>query len=203
MALPLQPDLHPWLPWQRRSLILALLLLVILLLGFIMPARAKPALLIGSAAESEIAHYEDTARRVIRSAQQSLVVMLYVLRAEDDGPVARLMNDVVDAHKRGVQVIVLLDRGRDFVSGALDEKHQAAQQYFTRHGVQVVLDELERTTHAKCVIADKRLVLIGSHNWTRYALTYNREWSVLHDDAAMAKELLQRCARIPGWPAQF
>jgi phosphatidylserine/phosphatidylglycerophosphate/cardiolipin synthase-like enzyme len=203
MALPLQPDLHPWTAWQRRCLLLGVILLGILLLGIISPTRNKPAILIGSAAELDALPYEDAAARLIRSARHSLVIMLYVLRAEEDGPVAQLMQEVVRAQQRGVRVVVLLDQGRDFVSGALDTKHAAAQRYFTQHGVTVVLDELERTTHAKCLIADKRWVLIGSHNWTRYALSKNREWSVLHDDVDMAQHVLQGCEQIPGWPAHF
>jgi phosphatidylserine/phosphatidylglycerophosphate/cardiolipin synthase-like enzyme len=61
------------------------------------------------------------------------------------------------------------------------------------------LDELERTTHVKTLVIDGRTLLMGSHNWTRYALTQNREWSVVLDDVHLAADVEAQCATIPGW----
>lgn len=37
------------------------------------------------------------------------------------------------------------------------------------------------------------------HNWTRSALTANREWSLLIDDAGVAAQIQTELSALPGW----
>ena len=94
---------------------------------------------------------------------------------------------------------IALDRGRDWKTHEPDSKHVAPAAWLIAHGVRVVLDELERTSHTKAVIVDSRRVVVGSHNWTHSALTANREASLLIDDPALAARLEREMAAIPGW----
>ena len=62
-----------------------------------------------------------------------------------------------------------------------------------------MLDEEDRTTHAKVLVVDDRHVIVGSHNWTRSALAANREWSVEIDDAVIAHHIQAELSSLPGW----
>jgi phosphatidylserine/phosphatidylglycerophosphate/cardiolipin synthase-like enzyme len=187
------------MPWQRRSLLLLLIALAVLALGGLVHQRREPPRLLGSDGRAGPVDYLATALRLIAGAHSRVTLVMFVLRAEDDGPVHSLCAALVSAAERGVVVRVVLDRGRDWRSGEPDDKHLAALRWLSQRGVRVLLDEMERTTHAKVLVVDGRRVVIGSHNWTRSALTANREWSLLIDDPQVAADIEADCAGIPGW----
>jgi phosphatidylserine/phosphatidylglycerophosphate/cardiolipin synthase-like enzyme len=113
------------------------------------------------------------------------------------------MAALASAAKRGVHVQVCLDLGTDRETGEIDHKHETAQAWLATHGVRVVLDEARRTTHAKVMVVDERTVALGSHNWTRSAMTTNREASLTIDDPEIGSRLMQEMARIPGWDPAY
>lgn len=198
MALPLQTDLVPWPAWQRRAFVLLALLLAVVALGLIAQARREPTRLLATGDLPGADDFHTTAVRLIDGATRRLTVVMYVMRL-DDGPVQRLVEGLVSAARRGVEVRVVLDQGQDWRTGAPDPKHQEAADRLRRGGVRVVLDEERRTTHAKVIVVDDRQVVVGSHNWTRAALTANREWSLLIDDPAIASLIHADLASLPGW----
>jgi phosphatidylserine/phosphatidylglycerophosphate/cardiolipin synthase-like enzyme len=197
--LPLQPMLTPWLPWHRRMVIILGLSLVVILLGLLSPARVLPPRLLISDGKPGATNYMTESLRALSAARQRITVVMYVIRYDAEGPVAALLQALADAAARGVTVRVVMDQGRDYKTNEPDDKHVEAAAWLRAHGVSVLLDELDRTTHAKAIIVDGRTTVIGSHNWTRYALTQNREWSVVLDDLRFAEELEAQCAVIPGW----
>lgn len=199
MGLPLQPDLVPWSAWQRRALLILLLVLFTILVGAWAHARREPTRLLGSHGRPGLEDYHTTAIRLIDGARSRVTVAVFVMRLDEDGPVEQLLRALSAAARRGVEVRVVLDRGRDWRTGQADAKHQEAGERLVRSGVKVVLDEDERTTHAKVLVVDDRHVVVGSHNWTRSALTTNREWSVLVDDALVARRIQDELATLPGW----
>ena len=201
--LPLQPSMMPWLPWQRRLVIILGLTLIILILGIVAPVRALPPRLLVSDGTPGSTTYLATALRTLSAAQYRITVVMYVIRYDPDGPIAALLQALSDAAARGVDVRVVMDQGRDWKTQEPDDKHVEAMTWLRTHGVTVLLDELDRTTHVKAIVVDGRTLLLGSHNWTRYALTQNREWSVVLDDAAMAADIEAQCATIPGWQQTF
>ena len=199
MGLPLQPGLTPWTAGQRRSALILVLAFAVITLGASAQARREPVRLLGSHGRPGIEDYHTTALRLIDGARERVTVALYVVRPDEDGPVGRLLAGLSAAAQRGVSVRVVLDLGRDWRTGAIDPKHQEVAERLRRGGVRVVLDEAERTTHAKVLVIDDRHVVIGSHNWTRSALTANREWSVLIDDPEIAARIQGELAALPGW----
>jgi len=56
-------------------------------------------------------------------------------------------------------------------------------------GVEVIFDPLFKTTHAKLMVVDRELTLLGSTNWTYYALTNNNEVCVLIRSKEVVKAL--------------
>jgi phosphatidylserine/phosphatidylglycerophosphate/cardiolipin synthase-like enzyme len=199
MGLPLQPDLTPWSASQRRLLLILLLVFGVIVLGVFAQARREPPRLLGSHGRPGSADYHTSALRLIAGARRHVSVVLYVARLDGDGPVMHLIQALGEAARRGVVVRVVLDRGRDWRSGEPDPKHLEVAERLRRGGVRVVLDEDGRTTHAKVLVVDDRRVVVGSHNWTRSALTTNREWSLLIDDPAIAAQIQAELATLPGW----
>lgn len=196
MSLPLQPTGQPWPPGLRRAVLVLLLVLAVLLVGWLAPSRPRPPQLILGGPDREMAYAREV-RRLIDGAHSRLWMTMYVVRP-DDGPIGAMLEALVAAVARGVDVRVVLDRGAAW-DGQPDLKHESPAAWLTTHGVRVILDEVAVTTHAKVLVADGHLVLAGSHNWTRNAVTANRELSWLVDDPAVAVEIEGWMAAIPGW----
>ncbi len=204
MAGPLQTDLRPSPPWLIRAVALAALVGALLILGLVNHARRLPPQLLLSGPHREFA-YARAVERVIAAARTRIWMTMFVIHFDDDpaNPATVLLHALAAASARGVHVQVCIDLGTDRQTGEVDTKHEAALAWMQAHGIKALLDELDRTTHAKALVVDDARVVVGSHNWTREALTGNREASVVLDDPAMAKELSALMREIPGWDAGF
>lgn len=80
----------------------------------------------------------------------------------------RIVDDIMDAHTRGVRVRVITDNDKLYDAGS-DIKRIA------RAGIPVHTDDTEDHMHHKFAIFDQELVISGSYNWTRGASTGNHE----------------------------
>jgi len=87
-----------------------------------------------------------------------------------------LLDDLVEASGRGVDVKLILD------SSSWNESNTELNENFGRilvgRGVAVYMDDPEVTTHTKLILVDDDLVVVGSTNWSYYALDTNNETSV-------------------------
>ncbi len=195
-GLPLQPTGRPWPPQLQRWALVLCLAIGVLVLGWVAPGREPPPRVVLGGPGYEL-DYAREAQRLIDGAQRRIWLLMYVVRP-DDGPVGSLLSALAAAKARGVDVRVCLDLGavRD---GEPDLKHEAAYAWLQGHGVAVILDEAGTTSHGKVLVADSRRILSGSHNWTRSALTSNREASWLVDDPAIAARIEAWMSAIPGW----
>lgn len=146
-----------------------------------------------------ITNYTATVGECITEAQHEVVVVMYLITYKSkypDGPVARLLDKLIAAKKRGLRVTVLLDKNSDYRNtGKEDLKNQAAFDYLKRGGIDVRWDSLKKTTHSKVVVIDKRWVVIGSTNWSYAALSKNHETSLLIDSAQLAATTLAHLGR--------
>jgi len=90
----------------------------------------------------------------------------------------------------GVKVQALLNSaGGGWRAPALNRQ---AAPWLQDRGVEVRTLGSSRTCHAKILIIDDEVAIVGSHNWTPYALERNFEVSVLVRDAAVAGQLARR-----------
>lgn len=90
----------------------------------------------------------------------------------------RLISALIDASRRGVHVRVLLEGGEEFMDEATIQGNREAAAFLLLHGVEVRLDPLGETMHAKCLIVDEKHVLVSSANWSYYSLVKNVEAGV-------------------------
>ena len=193
MSLPLQPDLTPVSPWRRRALTVVVGFAVLTVLALATGPRLRPPRVLADGPGRDAVALGE-AVRMMDGAQSRIWVAMYVVRPDDGGPVAGLLEALASARRRGVDVRVLLDLDDQEV-----DKNQAAVAWLQHQGVVVVQDEPKVTSHAKVILVDDRLALVGSHNWTRSAMTRNREVSVLVADRASIEELVAWFSGIPGW----
>jgi len=119
--------------------------------------------------------YYSVAKELIEAANESVYVIMYVLKydpGDPDDPANALVWALGNASARGVEVAVIIE-------GETAETSEAAYNYFMKVGVNATWDREGVRTHCKLMIVDRYLVLVGSHNWTESALSYNHETSVL------------------------
>ncbi len=143
------------------------------------------------------AQYFQVAKKMIQEAKTSIRVIMYEMGYYDrhpDSPSNLLINELIDARKRGVKVGVILEvrEGKDRTS----ERNQNTGKILSKGGVEVIYDPLSKTTHAKVMIVDGLLTLLGSTNWTYYALTNNNEVSAVIRSKEIAKQLIDYFNRV-------
>ena len=137
------------------------------------------------------AQYFQIAKKMILEAKTSIRVMMFEMGYYEKNPSTPsnlLIKELTDAKKRGVNVEVILEvkEGTDRAS----ERNRRTGKILSDGGVEVIYDPLFKTTHAKWIVVDGHLSLLGSTNWTYFALTNNNEVSVLIRSKEVAKELI-------------
>jgi phosphatidylserine/phosphatidylglycerophosphate/cardiolipin synthase-like enzyme len=141
--------------------------------------------------------YFQTAKKMIQESRETIRVMMFEMGYYDDHPSTPsnlLIKELIGAKKRGVKVEIILEvrDGEDRTT----KRNRRAGKVLSEGGVDVIYDPLSKTTHAKLMIVDGRLTLVGSTNWTYYALTNNHEVSVLIRSKEVAKEMTDYFNRV-------
>lgn len=137
------------------------------------------------------AQYFEVAKKMIQEAKTSLRVMMFEMgyyEKHPNTPSNLLIKELIEAKKRGVKVEVILEtrEGDDRTT----KRNRQTGKILSDGGVEVTYDPLFKTMHAKSMVADGELVLIGSTNWVFSSLTSNNEVSVLIKSKDMAKALI-------------
>jgi len=141
--------------------------------------------------------YQEALLKGIREARKSIVVASYLFKATGShrNIPARIVDELVKASRRGIEVTVILERNQRKEDNLnRDNLHTAA--LLNRGGVKVFFDSPQVTTHVKVAVIDRRLVFLGSHNLTQSALQHNNELSMLVDSPQLANEILEYLDRI-------
>lgn len=199
LGLPLQP-MAGWSrnPLLKSSVIILMIVTGLGLLGWLGVSRRPPTAVVITGPSEPLA-YAHVAERMIAGAQHRIWLLQYVIRPDDDGVVTGLLSALAAAHARGVEVRVGLDAGMMYGSKQRDSKNDAAAAWLAAHGITVVWDETDCISHAKILIVDDHAALVGSHNWTRSALTTNREVSVVVTDPQQIARIRELVAGLPKW----
>lgn len=121
----------------------------------------------------------------IARANRTIRVQAYVLTA---APVAKAL---IEAHRRGVDVRVLVD------SGAFDGRGSVVRS-LSRAGIPVHTDPGPGLGHNKVMILDNRTLVTGSYNWTRAAEMVNAENLLILEAPDLAREYARSWERRAG-----
>lgn len=149
-------------------------------------------------------NYFETTHDAIKNAKSSILLVMYLISispTQPDSEPNKLVNALIEAKDRGVNVRVILDQNIDFESETNDDtlystKNQQAFELLKKGNVPVFFDEAETYTHAKTLIIDNETVILGSTNWSKAALTRNNEASVLIHSKEYALDLLKNLNQI-------
>ncbi len=108
-----------------------------------------------------------------QKAEKSIHIAAFELKYYTKYPKSNeniLINDLIDAHNRGVDVKIILDEY---------STENNAFNYLRENGVSVKYDGKDVTTHAKLIIIDGKIVILGSTNFSYYGLEKNKEVDVI------------------------
>lgn len=130
--------------------------------------------------------YTPALLRLIGGARTSINVCMFqaiVYPRKKSSPSNQILNALVQAHRRGVQVTVVLDNGGSL--GDVAKTNTLTARFLTQAGIAVYFDSSAVTTHTKCITVDAKVAVLGSTNWTYSALARNHELSaVIHSPEA-------------------
>lgn len=141
--------------------------------------------------------YYQTITHLIRTARKRIDIAMFIFktsRAKSNRP-RHIMEELAAARKRGVRIQVLLEKS-GYDEDLNKENKQTATQ-LRKNGISVAFDGSKTTTHAKLMVIDQHLCLLGSHNLTHSALAYNHETSLLIDSRELAGQLLAYMEKLP------
>lgn len=134
----------------------------------------------------QFAHEETSLSKLVRvllEAKQSLDVCVFTINCRE------LADATIQLHKSGVVVRVLTDDEQMGSTGSQIEK-------FRREGIQVRHDLSSFFMHHKFVVIDQKRLVNGSFNWTRQAVTGNRENVVISSDKLVVEAFSKEFERL-------
>ncbi len=132
--------------------------------------------------------YYKELKRVLPAAKKSIQVMMFFIHYEGKPgyPANELVNLLVDAQKRGVNVEVLLESSS--TEENITEANRRAAKFLDKNGVDVKIYPYYPIMHVKLIIIDKYISIVGSHNWTLASTRSNVESSVLIESEKVASQ---------------
>ncbi|WZN60148.1 mitochondrial cardiolipin hydrolase [Chloropicon roscoffensis] len=118
----------------------------------------------------------------LRQARQTISCCVYTITCRE------ISEELVDAHRRGVQVRVVTEDEK------MDDKGSKTMNLRSQ-GISVRKDG-RGLMHHKFAVVDGRTVLNGSFNWTRSAVLNNRENVVISQDPNLARAFTAEFERL-------
>ena len=124
--------------------------------------------------------YFPVVNEAIKEAKSSIEVIAFEMGYYPEHPSSPsniLIQNLIVAGKRGVDVRVILEVSS--WNPRVTEKNKLSGRILCQGRVKVRYDLPFITTHAKLIIIDSNVAILGSNNWTYYSLTQNKELSLL------------------------
>ncbi len=112
--------------------------------------------------------YFDFLKKILKKAEKRIHIVMFLMHHEegDESSTKALLDEIVSAKKRGVDVKVILDRGEEGCNHSSNVINKNSFEFLTKNNVPVIPDKSDSKTHTKLVLIDNEHSIIGSHNWT-------------------------------------
>lgn len=120
----------------------------------------------------------DAINKVLGQARQEILVQAYSFTS---APIAKAL---LDAHKRGVTVQVILDKSQR------SQKYSSAT-FLKNSRIPTYIDAKHAIAHNKIMIIDREIVITGSFNFTKAAEEKNAENLLIIRDKELARIYIQ------------
>lgn len=171
----------------------------VLLLVFTAALYAQAPLIPAKVKDISDRAYEPAVIELLDGAKKSIVVSMYFLSigTKYNNPMRLLLNDIVEARERGVEVTVYLNtRFKGMEVGDTKVTESPAVKILEDAGCIIHFISYYRRLHDKLIIVDGRYVVEASTNWSISALRDNYESATLIDSPGLATIKLARLASI-------
>ena len=142
----------------------------------------------------------------IQDARTSIHVLLYQIELNPKKtytPTYKVLQELINVHKKGVKVKVILDQNfSDTVNKkgkrktTIQRKNMSAANFLSQAGIEVSFDTVTRSTHAKVIIIDNKLTILGSQNWTNAPPSKMDQVSCLIKSPSIANQFIQYLSKI-------
>lgn len=132
--------------------------------------------------------FGDDLIQAIRGARSRIICSYYLFKTAPGKSTSHIVDELIKAKKRGVEVVVILERS-DNQADRLNKENIHTAALLAEGGVKVFFDSERVVSHQKVTVIDDRYVYIGSHNLTPASLHHNNELSVRIDSPALAAEI--------------
>ncbi len=126
-------------------------------------------------------------------SESSITIAMYFIiinPADKANPVNELVDDLVAAKNRGVEVKVILEDSKL-------KENRLAYEKLRENNIAVYFDTAEHLLHIKGVVIDDRYVFVGSANWSKAAFEDNYEATYFEDSARDAIAFKKYIDNIP------
>jgi phosphatidylserine/phosphatidylglycerophosphate/cardiolipin synthase-like enzyme len=120
----------------------------------------------------------DAVVNALAQATNNVLVQAYSFTS---APIAEAL---IDAHRRGIKVQVILDHSQR------TEKYSEAD-FLSHNGIPTLIDAKHPIAHNKIIIIDDYIVLTGSFNFTKAAEEHNAENLLVINDPVLAKRYVE------------
>ena len=150
--------------------------------------------------------YFPAVKEALSKAENSINMAMYFVGFNPNNKnsqVNGLVEELVNAHKRGVKLKVILDQGIDFSGDErgvrrweIQRRNTAVFTYLKQQGIDIYYDTLSTITHAKAIVIDEQIVIVGSTNWSDSSLQKNWETSCLIRSKELAQQFLKYFSKI-------
>lgn len=125
--------------------------------------------------------YADSVLKLLADADESIHIASFELKYYENYPDSsanKLVEELIAAHKRGVDVKIIVDQY---------SKENNAFERVKEAGIDIRYDSEKVTTHAKLIIIDGKIIVLGSTNLSYYGLEKNSEANVILKDEKTAE----------------
>lgn len=143
--------------------------------------------------------YFDAVHSNLAKAEESIYVSIFGITVTEHDRLSLpylLLQDLIGAHKRGVKVVVRLNRSYDYIdrteAGKQNSMNDVAYLILSQAGIDCRFLEPTIMLHDKLIVIDREIVIEGSTNWSTAALRLNRESASLIKSKEYAKEKINR-----------
>ena len=161
-------------------------LFVIYLIVLFLPLNASAEVVFGKA-------YQEILHKYFTQSESSITIAMYfiIIGPEDKtNPVNELVDDLIAAKNRGVEVKVILEDSKL-------KENRLAYEKLRENSIDVYFDTPRHLLHTKGVVIDDRYVFLGSANWSRAAIEDNYEATYFVDSIQDALVLKKHIENIP------
>jgi phosphatidylserine/phosphatidylglycerophosphate/cardiolipin synthase-like enzyme len=121
---------------------------------------------------------------LIDSAKDSINIMMFAFTNRD------ISRALLDAQKRGVDIKIVVDKRQNSY-----QKYSVYRE-LKANGIDIKLDKNRYKLHHKVIIIDRKITILGSYNFTKWANSNNDENIIIIKNSAISSSYLEEFSRV-------